>query len=216
MSTSAKPAPPAPESGLLPTFLKLAGRKVVLVGGGTVATAKFPALVAAGAAVTIVAPSLTPDLADAAKAAGATVSQRDFHADDLAGAWFVVAAAPPEVNRAVLAAAEPRCLFVNAVDDSPAASSYAGGVIRRGPVTVAISTGGAAPALAGLLREALDAVLPEDLERWTEVARAARAAWKRDGLPMLERRPVLLEALNRLYDRAGVAAAPGQVRKVPS
>jgi uroporphyrin-III C-methyltransferase/precorrin-2 dehydrogenase/sirohydrochlorin ferrochelatase len=104
------------------------------------------------------------------------------------------------VNREVAAAAEARHLFVNAVDDPAAASAYAGGVVRRGSITVAISTGGGAPALAGLLREALDAVLPEDLERWLTTARELRPGWRAEGVPMEGRRPLLLEALNRLYE----------------
>jgi len=64
---------------------------------------------------------------------------------------------------------------------------------------VAISTGGLAPALAGLLREALDAVLPEDLERWIDLAITVRADWKRTGTPIAERRPLLLRALDRIY-----------------
>jgi uroporphyrin-III C-methyltransferase/precorrin-2 dehydrogenase/sirohydrochlorin ferrochelatase len=103
------------------------------------------------------------------------------------------------VNQRVAAAAEERHLFVNAVDDVSAASAYAGGVVRRGPITVAVSTGGGAPALAGLLREALDAVLPADLERWLTTARALRPEWRAGGVPMEARRPLLLEALNRLY-----------------
>jgi siroheme synthase-like protein len=184
---------------LFPTFLKLSGRKVVLVGGGKVAAAKLPALLAAGAKVAVVAPDITPELRGHA---GVTLLERPFEPDDLAGAWFVVAAAPAAVNRAVLAAAEPRGLFVNAVDDSPTATAYAGAIVRKGPVTLAISTGGAAPALSGLVREALDDLLPAEIDRWGDVASAARAAWKRAGLPFEQRRPLLLEALNRLYDRA--------------
>jgi uroporphyrin-III C-methyltransferase/precorrin-2 dehydrogenase/sirohydrochlorin ferrochelatase len=90
---------------------------------------------------------------------------------------------------------------VNAVDDPANASAFLGGVVRRGGVTLAISTSGEAPALAGLLREALDAVLPFDLARWIDEARRQRAAWRRDRVPMNERRPLLLEALNRLYGR---------------
>jgi siroheme synthase (precorrin-2 oxidase/ferrochelatase) len=75
-------------------------------------------------------------------------------------------------------------------------------VLRRGAVEIAISTGGLAPALAGLLREALDAILPEDLERWIEVATAARSEWKRGRVPIAERRPLLLRALDRLYTPA--------------
>ena len=68
-----------------------------------------------------------------------------------------MAAATPEVNRDVARLAEARHVFVNAVDDPPNATAYLGGVVRRDGVTLAISTAGHAPALAGLLREALDA-----------------------------------------------------------
>jgi siroheme synthase-like protein len=187
----------------LPTFLKLSGRKVLLVGGGPVAASKFAALVAAGAEITIVAPALVPQLLAAAHAAGARILPRAFDPADLAEVWFVVAAAPPDINRQVLAAAEPRCLFVNAVDDPPAATAYAGAIVRKGSVTLAISTGGAAPALSGLLREALEAVLPDEIDQWGDVAREARATWKREGLPMNQRRPFLLAALNRIYEGIG-------------
>ena len=89
---------------------------------------------------------------------GVTLLQRPFQESDLDGAWWVVAAAPPEINRQVGVAAEARRLFVNAVDDPHNATAYLGGVVRRDDVTIAISTGGRAPALAGLLREALDHV----------------------------------------------------------
>jgi siroheme synthase-like protein len=78
-------------------------------------------------------------------------------------------------------------------------------VLRRGGVSVALSTEGQAPALAALLRQALDDVLPEDLGQWTQEAQQQRARWKADGVPMAARRPLLLEALNRLYDQ-GVSA----------
>jgi uroporphyrin-III C-methyltransferase/precorrin-2 dehydrogenase/sirohydrochlorin ferrochelatase len=93
-------------------------------------------------------------------------------------------------------------VFVNAVDDPPNATAYLSGVVRRDAVTLAISTSGAAPALAGLLREALDDVLPRDLAAWMTVARDERIKWKRDGVPMEQRRPLLLEALNRIYHPA--------------
>src|SRR4029079_14379928 len=107
-------------------------------------------------------------------------------------------AATPEVNRQVAAAAEARRIFVNAVDDPPNATAYLGGVVRRDGVTVAISTSGEAPAIAGLLREGLDALLSSDLAAWMATAREARAKWRPDGVPMAQRRPLLLEALNQL------------------
>jgi uroporphyrin-III C-methyltransferase/precorrin-2 dehydrogenase/sirohydrochlorin ferrochelatase len=105
------------------------------------------------------------------------------------------------VNRQVLAAGETRRVFVNAVDDPEHASAYAGGVVRRSGVTIAISTAGRAPAIAGLLREALDAWLPGNLDDWMTAADDARREWKSEGVPMDERRPRLLEVLNRLYEK---------------
>ena len=101
----------------------------------------------------------------------------------------------------MLAAGNARRLFVNAVDDPEHASAYAGGVVRRSDVTIAISTGGRAPAIAGLLREALDAWLPGNLDEWMTAADAARREWKASGVPMEERRPRLLQVLNQLYEK---------------
>lgn len=239
-------------SPLFPVFLRLHGKRVVLVGAGPVAASKLGPLLDSGADVTIVAPEISadveqvvaqrsrrsdrldqshradgsdrPDRPDrAGDAAGApagpeapgpspvTIERRPFVESDLDGVWFVVAAAPPEVNREVGRIAGERSLFVNAVDDKDAATAYLGGVVRKGGVTVAVGTDGAAPALAGLLREALEAVLPEELSKWSDVAREARADWKRQGVPMAGRRPLLLRALNLLYDqraRTSASSAP--------
>ena len=73
--------------------------------------------------------------------------------------------------------------------------------MRRDGVTLAISTNGEAPALTALLREALDAELPRDLAAWMAQARTERGAWRRDGVPMEDRKPRLLRALNRLYPK---------------
>jgi len=185
---------------LFPLFLKLAGRQVLVVGGGPVAAAKVASLREAGAAIAVVAPEVQPALAELAAAGKISIARRSFEAADLGGVWLVVAAATPEVNRGVAAAAESQRLFVLAVDDPTAASAYGAGALRRGGVTVAVSTDGRAPALAGLLREGLEAVLPEDIEDWTATAESERARWRADGAPMAERRPLLLNALNRLYE----------------
>ena len=181
---------------LFPAFLKLRGRPVTVVGGGPVAASKLRALLDAGARVTVVAPDVTAGI----EASGAAVRRRPFRTSDLDGTWLVVAAAPPEVNRDVAAAAAERRLFVNAVDDPPNASLYLGGVVRRGGVTAAISTDGRAPALAGLIREAIEAMLPEDeVRRWLAAADAERAGWLARRVPMERRRPLLVRALAALY-----------------
>ena len=187
-------------ASLFPAFLKLTGRRVVVVGGGPVATSKLRGLLDVGAAVTVVAPEVTRDII----ASRVPIHRRRFEPADLDDAWLVVAAAPPAVNREVAEAAEPRQVFVNAVDDPTNASLYLGGVFRRSGVTVAISTDGQAPALAGLVRQALEALLPEpEVERWMATARVQRAAWMSENVPMERRRPLLLQALSGLYEDQG-------------
>lgn len=188
---------------VFPVFLKLAGRRVLVVGGGPVAAGKLRALIDAEARVTVVAPEVT----DAIRSAPVDIVQRPFEPGDLDDVCFVVAAAPPDVNRRVAAAAHARGLFVNAVDDVENATAYAGAIVRRAGVTIALSTDGAAPALAGLLREGLEALLPDDLDAWMACARDARRQWLDARVPMEQRRPLLLDALVSLYGARAAAAA---------
>jgi len=201
-----------PPAQLHPLFLDLSGRRVVVVGGGAVAAGKLAQLAGTGADLLVVAPSLHPEIA----ASGAHLARRPFLPEDLDGAWLVVAAATPEVNRAVAAEAERRRLFVNAVDDPASASASAGGVVRRGGVTVAISTGGRAPALAGLLREGIEALLPEQVETWVERAEALRAGWRAERVAMADRRPRLLQALNELHHGAVAPGGDAPARPPPT
>jgi uroporphyrin-III C-methyltransferase / precorrin-2 dehydrogenase / sirohydrochlorin ferrochelatase len=206
-------------SELLPLFLNLAGRDVVLVGGGPVATAKLRQLLAAGARVRVVA----PEVSDEITRQPVTVERRPFAASDLDGAWLVVAAATSAVNRQVADVAEGLRIFVNAVDDPANATAFLSGVVRRDGVTLAISTSGAAPALTALLREGLDALLPSDLAAWMWQARDARVSWRREGVPMAARKPRLLAALNAIYEPEQTAApglegsadAPGHIPSPP-
>ena len=183
----------APE--LLPVFVNLKGRRVLVVGGGPVAAAKVKVLESTGARVTVIAPEIDPSI----PAPGVVVRRRPVRDSDVSAAWFVIAAATPRVNRRVARVAEARRVFVNAVDDPPNASAYLGGVLRRDGVTVAISTSGRAPALAGLLREAIDALLPVDLSRWIAESDRLRTSWRRVRTSMPERRPALARAILRLY-----------------
>jgi uroporphyrin-III C-methyltransferase/precorrin-2 dehydrogenase/sirohydrochlorin ferrochelatase len=207
-SPESMPAPgattPAAAPTLFPAFLKLAGKRVVVVGAGPVAASKLEALLAAGANVRVVA----PDIVEAIAQAPVEIVRRPFVASDLDDAWYVVAAAPPEVNRAAAAAASARRLFVNAVDDPDNASVYLGAVVRRDGFTLAISTDGRAPALAGLLREGLDALLPHDLDTWLRVAQTERKRWLAEGVPMEQRRGQLLVAINQLYAERGARTEP--------
>jgi uroporphyrin-III C-methyltransferase/precorrin-2 dehydrogenase/sirohydrochlorin ferrochelatase len=191
---------------VFPVFLKLEERRVLVVGAGPVAAGKLRSLLEAGARVTVVAPQIAPEIE--AQADRIEIVRRPFEPGDLEGVWYIVAAAPPEVNRAVSREAESRGLFVNAVDDMENATAYLGAIVQRSGVTLAISTDGEAPALAGLLREALEELLPDDLERWMTSAKEARRKWLADRVPMAERRPLLLQALNRLYEARASERVP--------
>jgi uroporphyrin-III C-methyltransferase/precorrin-2 dehydrogenase/sirohydrochlorin ferrochelatase len=168
---------------------------VLLVGGGNVAAGKLLGLLEAGAHVTVVAPQIRSELLKP----GVRYAPRPFQADDLDGKWLAVAAAPAEVNRQVAQAAEVRGIFVNAVDDKDSASAYLGGVVRKGGVTLAVSTDGRAPALSGLLREALEALLPDELAEWIQTAEKLRARWREEHIPIEQRRPLLLRVLQERY-----------------
>ena len=184
-----------PASSLYPIFLHLRGRPVLLVGGGPVAAGKLGGLLEAGAQVTVVAPEIRDELLRP----GVRFAPRAFQPSDLDGKWFAVAAAPPEVNRQVADAAEVRGIFVNAVDDTDSASAYLGGVVRKGGVTLAVSTDGRAPALAGLLREALQDLIPDEVSDWIGTAEELRVRWRAERIPIEQRRPLLLRALQERY-----------------
>jgi uroporphyrin-III C-methyltransferase / precorrin-2 dehydrogenase / sirohydrochlorin ferrochelatase len=191
---------------LYPVFLDFDGRDVLVVGGGAVATAKASRLADAGAKVVVVAPQVTAEL----EAIAHIVHRRRFRPADLEGPWYVVSAAPPEVNAEVVRAATERRIFVNAVDDPRSATAFAGSTFSRGPVTVAISTGGEAPALARVMREALEHLIGPDVEDWASRAVKLRDDWKRDGVPMERRRDALLASLAELH-RARRTMAPDEI-----
>ena len=170
---------------LLPLFLDVTGRTVLVVGAGTIATRKALDLLTAGARVRVIAPEIAPQLR-AATSDSLTVEQRVFEARDLEGVWLVFAATDDAaVQRGIAEECERARVFCVAVDDPANASAYGGAVVRRGPVTIAISTSGQAPALARLLREVLEQVLPD--EGYVEAARALRERWKAEGTPMASR-----------------------------
>jgi len=162
-----------------PLFLDLKGKPVLLVGGGEVAARKFTLLAEAGAGITVVAPQLGPELA-AAHARGAFAHQaREFRDTDIAGVWLVVAATDDRaVNAAAAAAATAARIPCNVVDDRELSSFIMPAIIDRSPVQIAVSTGGASPVLARLIRERLETLLDSSLgplaafaDRWRSAIR---------------------------------------------
>ncbi|MBF0341506.1 MAG: hypothetical protein HQL95_11180 [Magnetococcales bacterium] len=152
----------AMEENPLPLFVRLTGRACLLVGGGGEGGRKAAALLEAGARLTIVAESLEEELAALVTGGKATWLRESFSEHHLQGVWLVVSVAvDEELNARLHAATLERGLWLNVVDQPRFCTVIWPAVIRRPPVTVAIGTGGAAPALAGYLRRRLDAWLPE-------------------------------------------------------
>ena len=152
---------------LFPAFIKLAGRRCLVVGAGVVALEKVRSLLAAEARVRLVGPRVHAAIAALADAGEVEISRRVFALSDLDGVFLVIAATDdPAVNAAVYEAAVERNLLCNSVDDPPHCDFYFGSVVARGELQIAISTAGESPALAQRLRKEIDAQLPEDLGPW--------------------------------------------------
>ncbi|HUR41713.1 MAG TPA: siroheme synthase CysG [Verrucomicrobiae bacterium] len=181
-----------------PVFLKLAGERVLVVGGGEVALRKIRLLRRAGVQIDIVTPDLHPELIQLGLEAAAS----DFHEDLLIGCALAIAATDDAaLNLRVARAARERNVPINVVDDPSAGSWIMPSVVDRSPVLVAISTGGAAPVLARQLRERLEALLPAGYGRIAAFLRTVRGSLKR--LPV-ERRRVVME---RFLEGAGAERA---------
>ncbi len=128
---------------LYPMALRLENRRVLVVGGGAVATRRVPALLAAGAVVHVVSPELTPALHAYAEAGRLTWDERRFEPSDVDGAWLVQVAVDDTVAAAaVSAAAEERRVFCVRADDRAEATAWTPAVARRGEVTVAVTDSG--------------------------------------------------------------------------
>ena len=155
-----------------PVSLKIEGRRCLVVGGGRIALQKTRDLLKAGAQVTVVSPGIHPGF----KRLDARHLRRRFRDGDAGGILLAVAATDdPEVNRAVHRACVRRGVLVNVVDVPALCTFIVPSVVRRGPVTLAISTDGESPSLAKALRKDLERLYPRSLGRFARsVGRARR------------------------------------------
>jgi len=185
---------------LLPLFLDLAGRTVLLVGGGTVAEAKLRCLLPTGCRLRLVATSFLAGFRFEAR--DRILHQRPFQEEDLDGVHLVVAATnDPAVNARIAALARARGLWVNAVDDPPSCDAQFAATLRRGPWTVALSTAGAFPGLSRSLRLLLEDLLPEGDAEPLEQLVELRARLRRR-LPDPEARGAALRDLLQKFEQA--------------
>jgi siroheme synthase-like protein len=143
-----------------PVSLTLAGRRVLVVGGGRVAARRVGDLLETGARLEIVAPAVSAEIEAWAGDGRLAVALRPFEAGDVAGAWLCIAATDdPAVNRSVVVAAEREHCFVSAAGDGPASSARPMSVLRRGDLEVAVGTSGRAPGAAAWVRRQLATVV---------------------------------------------------------
>lgn len=186
---------------LFPIFLKLTGRRCLVIGAGNLAESKIESLRAAHARVLVIAPEARPAILDLAASGEIEYLARPFQPGDVhqpgePQAFFLVVTATndPAVNRAVYHESVAANIICNAVDDPPFCDFYFPSVVRRGDLQIAISTAGASPALAQRLRKEINAQLPLDTGDWlTDLGNLRREVVADE--PLNEERKLLLHQL---------------------
>lgn len=159
-----------------PVFLNLHQRRVVVLGGGKLAREKVEGLLQAGAVVTVIAPQLVAPLQELANAGQIEHTPREYRAGDLERAFLVISAGlDPDTNARIFAEADARHIPLNVVDDPGHCSFIAPSILRRGALTIAISTSGQAPAVAVRLRQQFERQIGDEYARFLDLTGALRA-----------------------------------------
>lgn len=162
--------------GFIPIFLQVEGKRCLVVGGGEVALRKVQPLIDAGASVTVISPQVTADLASLAESGRISLLRRSYRTGDMRGYQLVYAATDDrEVQRRLFEESRTLNILINVADAPEFCSFIVPSVIRRGRLQVAISTEGASPATARLLRQRMEHWLGDEIEVLLEVMAAARA-----------------------------------------
>ena len=166
-----------------PVFLNVEGKKCVVVGGGQVALRKVGALLEHGAEVEVISSDLCPELAELAESGEIHAIIREYQAGDLKNAFVaIVATDNNEINRQVVAEARKRAVLVNVVDDADNSDFIVPSHLRRGEVTIAISTGGKSPALARKIRSMLEKELGDEYALLADLVGEVRAEVRQQNL----------------------------------
>lgn len=206
-----------------PLFLDISGKRCLVVGGGPVACRKVKALLECGSSVVVVSPEVCPEMRDMVDKEAVSLALREYRTEDMDGALVVIAATDDaEVNRRVAADARDLRLLVNVVDDMEVSSFIAPSYLRRGDLTIAVSTEGRSPALARRIREKLEAEIGDEYGYLVALLGQLREEFKERGIRVpadvwhealaLEPLVALLrqghedEAKALLIERLGVAA----------
>ena len=199
-------------SSVYPLFVDLRGAKVLVVGGGSVAARKVPALLEAGAIVTVVAPDV--DVSIGASGKNLRILRRGFRVSDIQKQKLVFAATSnTKLNQRIAAAAKRARILVNVAAPPEAGDVQIPSVVRRGSMCVAVSTGGASAALAAAWRRKLEAIIGPEWSEWVAELERLRARILCDIPNERARRAVLLDLGRLRWARAVKTQGLSQVRR---
>jgi precorrin-2 dehydrogenase/sirohydrochlorin ferrochelatase len=174
-----------------PVYIEMRDQLCIVIGGGKIAEGKVEGLLTVKAKITVISPDLTPHLHDLVDQKQITYLARTYQPGDLTGALMVICATDqPEINHQVWQEAIANHQLVNVVDDTPRCNFIAPSILRKGDLTIAISTSGKAPALAVRLKERLQRELGPEYERFLELAGELREPLARH-IPDFETRKAL-------------------------
>jgi siroheme synthase-like protein len=190
---------------LFPLFLKLDGKKCLVVGAGLIGLEKVESLLRCGASIRVIAPLAVARVQELNAEGRIEWLARVYEPEDVTGCDLVIAATSDrEVNRAVFENASRGAVLCNTADDPPLCDFFFASIVQRGDLQIAISTAGQSPALAQRLRREIDAQLPADLGPWLEELGQLRRE-------VLQAMPAGAERKNLLHDLAhrDVCGAPG-------
>ena len=204
-------------AALFPAFLKLAGRKCLVVGAGQIGESKIEGLLPTGALITVVAPRATAKVQAWERAGQLRWHERTFEPADLESIFLVVVATlSRDLNESIYQEAQRRGVLCNAVDNPPHCNFYYPAVVRRGALQIAISTDGKSPALAQRLRRKLEAEYGPAYEDWIEELGEARQKLFAQAMDPEDRRRLLHDlASDASYESFTRVRDPGCDRQGP-
>jgi siroheme synthase-like protein len=198
-------------ASLFPLFLKLEGKRCLVVGAGFIGLEKVESLLRCGASVRVVAPLAVERVRQLSSEGKIEWLDRRYEPEDAAGCDLIIAATNDRgVNRVVFEEASRRSILCNTADDPPLCDFFFASIVQRGPLQIAISTAGQSPALAQRLRREIDAQLPADLGPWlTDLGQLRREVLQ--AMPAgAERKALLHELAHR--EVCAEAACPARTR----
>ena len=193
-----------------PIFLQMTGRRCLVIGGGAVAERKIAGLLEAGATVTVISPDISETIARWSKENSINFIARRYRSGDLAGYELVfVATDAAEINTAVYHEGRQRSVWVNSADDPAHCDFILPSVLRRGELTVAVSSGGNSPALARTIREDLEFYFTGEYELLTQLAAEVRGELQRRSIavPFDSWRKALSGEVRQILMRGDLARA---------